>query len=184
MNNISTSKIKIRWNGYELELEGTEQFVTSESERLLGKLIAPSRSNSPTEKPSPTTDDSKLPIHDLFDVWRKIAQPHVRLRGLWGLRYAVKNANNGGPWEAALLVLAIHHQLEKRTTLTALELMRALKASGYNPSRLDIHLKLPVAKGWMIPSGSRRARRYEITNPGINEAMRLAYELYPQLVKY
>ncbi|MBI4669293.1 MAG: hypothetical protein HY747_08945 [Elusimicrobia bacterium] len=114
-------------------------------------------------------------------IWQKVLEPHLKFNKLWSLHYSV-NKTKEAVAQAAIILLAAHRDLERKDSLTALELMRTLKSSGYNPGRLDVHLRAFAERGWILPSGSRRARRYEITNPGYSEALKLTHELYPQLL--
>jgi len=199
------SKIRIREGSSEIELEGSEKFVSQEAQKWLervstlkprssqagegglGEINSRTNGNSgpsiheipPNHAPQ---DPDLMPIREL--LWKRLLEPHLKFSGLWSLRYAPKaRAGENHVAEAALMLLAAHRDLERRSFLTALELMRALKASGVNPSRLDIPLKTAVSKGLINPSGTRRARRYEITSQGLREAARNAAEAFPKALQ-
>lgn len=189
------SKVRIRYKDLELELEGREEFVMAEAEKLLNRtgvtagepvaaLNKPRNNEGAALMPAlerPSLTQSSSPLEAREALWKKVTEPHLKYRGLWNLRYAARRDKEGVA-QAALALLTAHRELERKPAMTALELMRTLKASGFNPSRLDTHLKILISRGFILASGSRRARRYEVTNQGLNEALRLAYELYPNLV--
>ncbi len=79
--------------------------------------------------------------------------------------------------EACLLLMAGASQLLQLTKPTAAQLARWLRASGYPVQRVDRAIMETVRNGQVLASGSRRARRYELTGPGRAKAFLLAREL-------
>lgn len=79
--------------------------------------------------------------------------------------------------EACLVLLAGAAALLNAPKPTAAQLARWLRASGYPIGRVDRVLAAAVERGEILASGSRRARRYELTGPGRGKAYLLADEL-------
>ena len=57
------------------------------------------------------------------------------------------------------------------------KLAKWLRISGYPVQRMDRALQEAIAQGEILSSGSRRARRYELTGPGRIKAYLLAHQL-------
>ncbi|MBI4369754.1 MAG: hypothetical protein HY547_05960, partial [Elusimicrobia bacterium] len=168
-------KIKIKNGAWEFELEGPQEFVKTEADRLLD-LAAKEPAKIAIRAALNTLEENQV-NNDIEAAAQKIMHQHLRHKGLWCLKYPVKN----GPeaiGDAALVILWGHAAIERKNLLTSLEMMRSLKASGFHPQRLDIHLKNYVRLGWLEASGSRRARRYTLTNLGAQEAGRLVNTQY------
>src|SRR5205823_5652288 len=79
--------------------------------------------------------------------------------------------------EACLLLLAAAQKVLNTAKPTAAQLARWLRASGYPITRVDRIMAQALERGEILASGSRRARRYELTGTGRAKAFLLAEEL-------
>ena len=101
--------------------------------------------------------------------------PGNRHRGQ-GRRAAIADQIDRGKGrkDACLVLVAAAEKLLNLPKPTAAQLAKWLRASGYPILRVDRALQDGVQKGEILSSGSRRARRYELTAPGRLKACLLA----------
>jgi len=82
-----------------------------------------------------------------------------------------------GKNDAALLILAAGRQLKSANECSAIGLVKSLKASGYQPKRLDRLLSLEIREGKILALGSKRNRRYRLSSTGMAAAAYIAMSL-------
>ena len=76
--------------------------------------------------------------------------------------------------EDALLVLLLGQKhLRNNDSVTGAEIMDGLRASGQRVNRVDHLLNRHVRDGSITATGRRRARRYRLTNRGIQKAQEI-----------
>ncbi|TBR24823.1 hypothetical protein EPO15_03305 [bacterium] len=148
-------------DGAEFEAEGTADFVAAERREFLGgrggKTGAGSAA-SPESAPEP--------------VWETLIEtkgPVLQLR--------TKLPGEGAEREACLILLAAARGILRQAKPTSAQLARWLRASGYPIGRVDRVIQDAVSQGEILASGTRRARRYELSGPGLAKGWRLAHRL-------
>lgn len=151
-------------NGAELEAEGDAAFVQRErSEFIIGAvpIAAPAQGG-------PRRGEARLPeIH-----WNQVTESRGRRIQLRGKLRGDKTEK-----DACLVLLAASEKLINEPRPTAAMLAKWLRASGYPVGRMDRALQAAIERGEILSSGSRRARRYELTGPGRLKAHLMAEEL-------
>lgn len=159
-------RLKLRLaDGAELEAEGSADFVERQRDAFLGP--AP-QTRSPEKAPrSPVAAGAEPRI-----AWDAVAE----IRGK-DLTLRAKLTAPNSEREACLVLLAASHRLLGAPKPTATQLAKWLRASGYPVRRMDRALQAAVDGGQLLSSGSRRARRYELTAAGRLKALLLAERL-------
>lgn len=156
---MTSHRLKLRWpNGAELEAEGTPEFIRQERSEFLGQLSAPA---------SASLGDPNVPNID----WEALTERrgrHLALRG---------KLPGSTEKEACLVLLAAAQRLLNEPKPTASQVAKWLRGSGYPISRVDRALHTAVSAGEVLSSGTRRARRYELTAHGRLRAYILANQL-------
>ncbi|MEK7859272.1 MAG: hypothetical protein AAB320_09045 [Elusimicrobiota bacterium] len=152
-------------DGSELEAEGSADFVKGERQEFL------TRNTSVTGAPS---QGSPAPagLREPEIAWETITERkgrHLQLRA--------KLAGPKTEKDACLVLLAASQKLLNDPKPTASQLAKWLRASGYPIQRMDRALHEALIGGELLSSGSRRARRYELTAPGRLQALILAERL-------
>ena len=191
MNERFHIRIKLP-NGAELEASGPQEYVQKEREAFLeahksGKLAASTQnlftnmaagSGAPAsihggagsaQQPSgsPQAAGIRSPIWDsIIEVTRGM---NIQLRA--------KFLGNKTDRDACLVLLAASQRLLNQPKPTAGQLARWLRSSGYPIQRVDRAIADGIDTGEILSSGSRRARRYELTGPGRIKAFLLAQQL-------
>lgn len=159
-----TSRFRLRLKlatGAELEAEGSPEFVEGERRAFLEET-RPKTAQSPA-----AGDDAGYQAPD----WGQLLDHKA---GAVVLRAKPHGRNEK---EACLILLAGAAALLNIAKPTAAQLAKWLRASGYPIGRIDRALADALTKGEILASGSRRARRYELTGPGRARAFLLAEEL-------
>ena len=147
--------------GAELEAEGSPEFVESERRAFLEETrpkTGPGAAGAP-ESGYQAPDWEQLLDQKAGTVQLR-AKPHGRSEK-----------------DACLVLLAGAAALLGVNKPTAAQLAKWLRASGYPIGRIDRALADALTRGEILASGSRRARRYELTGPGRAKAFLLAAEL-------
>ena len=147
-------------DGSEFEAEGSPEFVEAQR-REFSKGVMPS-----LEPAVPPTPGAPL------IAWDAITE----LRGK-GLQLRAKLPAGKTEKDACLVLLACSQRLLNQAKPTATQLAKWLRASGYPILRMDRALQEGIERGELLSSGSRRARRYELTAPGRLKAYILANQL-------
>lgn len=158
-------RIRLRLpDGTELEAEGSPEFVRQESRELLEGL----------RKSPPKTPSADAP--EVFGqpniAWDSITETHGR-----NIQLRAKLAAAKSEKDACLVLLAASQKILNQPKPTATQLAKWLRSSGYPIIRMDRALQDGVTQGEILSSGSRRARRYELTAPGRLKAFILANQL-------
>ena len=156
--------------GAEFEAEGTPDFVRSERQEFLAGL-------RPTEVAGAVpavriTAAATSPEQRFTIPWEAIIEhkgQNIHLRA--------KLPGDRPLKDACLVLLAASHRLLHQPKPTAAQLAKWLRISGYPVQRMDRSLQEGIAQGELLASGSRRARRYELTSPGRVKAFLLAHQL-------
>ena len=117
----------------------------------------PKKSKQPDEQPIPKPQQS---------VWQRIAyidEEHIIIR---------RKDKSLTPSVAALIILGAAQMLKNMPKLSALELSRSLKLSGYlkENERLDRILAAEIKAGNLVYEGSKRNRGYMLTQSGTAKA--------------
>ncbi len=153
--------------GAEFEAEGSPEFVHNERLEFLSGLqeapLAAQRAASSAATPAPGAPNIA------WDAITELKGRHIHLRA--------KLPNGKTEKDACLVLMAASHKLLNQPKPTATQLAKWLRSSGYPILRMDRALQHAVTHGDILSSGSRRARRYELTAPGRLKAYILADQL-------
>lgn len=148
-------------DGAEFEAEGSAEFVSAERLEFLG-----GRGAKPAGAAAGDLAGGPEP------AWERIIEakgPVLQLR--------TKLPGEGAEREACLILLAAARGILRLTKPTSAQLARWLRASGYPIGRVDRVIADAVSQGEILASGTRRARRYELSGPGLAKGWRLAHKL-------
>ena len=151
-------------NGAELEAEGSPEFVAGERREFIALQTGGA---APGPAGVPGLNLPPLP------VWEEVAEIRDS-----DLQLRAKLGGDRGVREACLVLLAAAAALLRTPKPTAAQLARWLRASGYPVARVDRAIQDALSKGDILASGSRRARRYELSAPGRLKAFLLASQLH------
>ena len=147
-------------NGAEMEAEGSPEFVQAERKAFADRTTAPAQAQA-----------AEAAAHGFALSWPEITETkagNIQLRA---------KPPGRSEKDVCLVLLAAAHKVLNTPKPTAAQLARWLRASGYPIGRIDRVLAQAVEQGQILASGSRRARRYELTGPGRGKAFLLAEEL-------
>ncbi|MBI5631114.1 MAG: hypothetical protein HY921_09545 [Elusimicrobia bacterium] len=159
-------RIKIKWpNGAEFEAEGTPEFIYRERREFTSLWNRPGSVETSLYGPQNALGHPNI----AWDVLTEAKGRNIQLRA--------KLSQDKSEKDACLVLLAASQKLLNQPKPTATQLAKWLRASGYPILRMDRALQEGVAKGEILSSGSRRARRYELTAPGRLKAYILANQL-------
>ncbi|MBI4677089.1 MAG: hypothetical protein HY748_05850 [Elusimicrobia bacterium] len=165
-------RIKIRLpDGSEFEAEGSPDFVERQRKEFLERRGFAGAALSSTAEPGEKHAAPAAPAGPQIS-WETIAEPHGHT-----LQLRSKITGKGQEKDACLALLACSEKLLGLQKPTAALLAKWLRASGYPIQRVDRAVQDAVARGEILASGSRRARRYELTAPGRLKAFLLAEQL-------
>jgi hypothetical protein len=157
-------------NGAELEAEGSPEFVTSERREFL--TLQTAAATAAPEGGSPPAATPRLPPGGPLVAWDAVIEAKgdsIQLRS--------KLRGDRTEKDACLVLLAAAQTILRNQKPTSSQLAKWLRASGYPISRVDRLLQEALDQGEILASGSRRARRYELSGPGKVKAMILAVRL-------
>ncbi len=152
-------------DGAEFEAEGTPDFVRSERQEFLAGLQPKSEISKTPQTPTRTIQEPTI-------AWETIIEHKGH-----GIHLRAKLAGDRPLKDACLVLLAASQKLLNQPKPTAAQLAKWLRVSGYPVQRMDRALQEGITNGELLASGSRRARRYEPTNPGRIKAFLLAHQL-------
>jgi len=159
-------KIRIRLaNGAELEAEGSAEFVDRERNEFLRHQGMPGTAGAGTD--TTAVLPGSLP-HIAWEAITELKGRNIQLRA---------KLRDKSEKDACLMLLAASHKLLSLPKPTAAQLAKWLRHSGYPVLRMDRALQNALERGEILSSGSRRARRYELTPPGRLKAYILANQL-------
>ena len=148
-------------DGAEFEAEGSAEFVAAERREFLG--------GRPGKGVAAGAADSENPAEPVWERLIEAKGPVLQLR--------TKLPGEGAEREACLILLAAARGVLRQAKPTSAQLARWLRASGYPIGRVDRALTDAIAQGEILASGTRRARRYELSGPGLAKGWRLAHRL-------
>ncbi len=152
--------------GAEFEAEGSPEFVHRERQDFLKSV----QGTIETAAAYPEAGPQGLGApHIAWEAIMELKGPNIQLRA--------KLSGEKGDKDACLVLLAASHKLLSQPKPTATQLAKWLRRSGYPVLRMDRALQDAVAQGEILSSGSRRARRYELTSSGRLKAYILANQL-------
>jgi len=151
-------------DGAEFEAEGTPDFVRSERQEFLAGLKPKAGAGTP-QAPARASQEPTIAWEAIIEHKGHDIHLRAKLPGDRPLK------------DACLVLLAASQKLLHLPKPTAAQLAKWLRVSGYPVQRMDRSLQEGIAQGELLASGSRRARRYEPTNPGRIKAFLLAHQL-------
>ena len=145
-------------SGAEFEAEGPVEFILNEKESFLKGL-----DNRKTGQGTPAAAGVGKTAPET-DFWDKVVEIKKDLPRLM-VKSPVINAA-----EAALILMAAGRSANQTEDTSAITLSKALRASGYEPDRLDRLLSKEIREGRVTASGTKRSRTYRITQKGLERA--------------
>lgn len=148
-------------DGAEFEAEGNPEFISAERRHFIDSRHPQASGTAPG---APET-----PQEPAWDILIETKGPVIQLRS--------KLEGPGAERDACLILLAAARSILRQTKPTASQIARWLRASGYPISRVDRTITLAVTQGEILASGTRRARCYELSGPGLAKGWRLAQRL-------
>jgi hypothetical protein len=148
----------MKFGEHEFEAEGSNGVVLAELAAFKKLLVAQGKAIPPESEPT------RPPI----DI-EKIMRIDGRVVSLAVQRESVE--------DAVLLLLFGQRQLRNNNRVSGAEIMDGLRASRHRVMRVDHRLRRLVADGSINAAGRRRARRYALTNRGLQKAQDIAREL-------
>lgn len=164
MSEPAKNRLRLRLpNGAELEAEGPADFIQTERAIFLAG----------SEPPRSEGDAHITRARAIEPSWNSLIES--KASGQIQLRAKLKGDKQ--PKDACLLLLAAAERVLHASKPTASQIARWLRASGYPVQRVDRAIAEGVSRGEILASGSRRARRYELTGPGRAKAYLLGREM-------
>ncbi len=165
MADMKTHRLKLRLpNGAEMEAEGTPEFVAGER-REFTAMLSPRQAGSGPVSP----DAAGSPLEPAWDEIIETRGGDIQLRAKLG--------GDKTERDACIVLIAASRSLLRTPKPTAAQIARWLRMSGYPISRVDRAISAAITKGEILASGARRARRYELSGPGLAKAFSLAHQL-------
>lgn len=163
----SRHRIRLRLpSGAEIEAEGSADFVAGERREFMAAQSGGTGSSSLQLALGPGGAEQALVDWDaILEARGNTLQLRTKLRG------------EKTEKDATLLLLAAAQALLRIQKPTSTQMARWLRASGYPIARVDRVIQEGLEKGEILASGSRRARRYELSGPGKVKAILLAANL-------
>ena len=143
-------------SGAEFEAEGSAEFILNEKESFLKDLNRGRTGRDPAAGQNETAPKT--------DFWNKTVDTKGDV-----LKLRVKSPETSAA-EAALVLLAANRAVNLKEDMSAIDLSRALRTSGYEPDRLDRLLSKEIREGRATASGTKRSRTYRITQKGLEKA--------------
>lgn len=171
-------RVRLRWpSGAEFEAAGSAEFVAKESKDFLLRLQAGAAGEGEGGEagaagPQTQPEGRQKRLGEPQIGWDEIAELHGRTLQLRAKLEAGKTER-----DACLVLMACAQKKLQEAKPTATQLAKWLRRSGYPVGRMDRALQDAVAQGEILASGSRRARRYELTSSGRLKALLLAESL-------
>ena len=148
-------RIRIKFGEYEFEGEGPNELVQAEL-AAFKKLLPNEEKGISISERNPAVPQAS--IRKALRVNGRVVSMGVRSESV----------------EDALLVLLLgQKQLRNNDRVTGAEIMDGVRASGHRVNRVDHLLNRHVRDGSITATGRRRARRYRLTNRGIQKAQEI-----------
>ena len=185
---MDNSKLRVKASDYELEAEGSRDFVREQYEafkRLLGDVPGKSavpESRDPIERSSsPQAPASPLPREKAVVPAKSETKSFQKLL-VWDDRtQQVKlTVLPDGPTKVAdtvLLLLLGYRELRGASQVSALDLNQGLRSAGFDDLRLDREMAPYVKARLILRSGVGKGSRYRLTTRGVKQANELAQTL-------
>jgi hypothetical protein len=159
-------KLRLRLaDGSEFEAQGSTEFIRSERQEFLSAARAQPAAPEAARAQAKAAQDPEMPWEAMIERKGHAIQLRAKLPG------------DRAQKDACLVLLAASSKLLHQPKPTAAQLAKWLRVSGYPVQRMDRALQEAIAQGELLSSGSRRARRYELTGPGRIKAYLLAHAL-------
>ena len=180
---MENTRLKFRVGVHEFEAEGPAE-VVQEQLRAFRELIetasdlpvapegfpAPANAsqsvNTDLENSGPAMAKSADEIDQALTKIMKVEQRFVSL-----------TARAGSTIDAVLLIVYGQKILRENDAVTGAEVMHGLKTTGIVVARVDRVLAKAYEVGDIMSTGTRRAKRYRLTNQGIEKARQIAAKL-------
>ncbi len=143
-------------SGAEFEAEGSQEFILSEKREFLGNF-----SQEPAQNQVHDMPQNRDKAHAF---WQDIVENRDNL-------YILKaKSPEVNPIEAAIIIISADQVNGQNGKISAINLSKSLKTSGYEPERLDRLLSKKIKQGEIIASGTKRNRLYKLNQKGIQSA--------------
>ena len=185
---MDNSRLRVKASDYELEAEGSRDFVREQYEafrRLLGDVSEKSglpKSRETVEcSSSPQAPASPLP-GEKADVPAKSETKLFQKLLVWDNRtQQVKlTVIPDGPMRIAdtvLLLLLGYRELRGASQVSALDLNQGLRSAGFDDFRLDREMAPSLKARLVLRSGVGKGSRYRLTTRGVKQANELVQTL-------
>lgn len=151
-NSEKNCRIRIRFpDGFELEIEGNEEFVRAQQYELLSI-----RSAKNIERKTTT----EIKDRDISDTLSRIIDyrdniPFIKLK-----------IPELDPKMAMLIIILAYEKLLDIKNVPALNIARSMRLSGYQPKRIDLLAVSLINDGSLLATGTKRTRHYTLTEKG------------------
>lgn len=156
---IGKSRLRLELpNGSVFEAEGSPEFLAAERREFFALQSNLDHEDQKAQEQPPGIEPP----------WETLLETHGRKIAL-----RAKLRGEGVERDAGLILLAAARSILRERKPTAAQLARWLRASGYPVGRVDRAISASIEQGEVLSSGSRRARRYELSGPGLAKAFRL-----------
>jgi hypothetical protein len=154
------SRVRLKLpSGLEVEAEGQPEFVRAQVNDLLRFAEPAAKAAGPQLPPEPEA------LEKILDQ----TGAELALRAL--------PPGTGDPQDACLALILGSEKRLGQPKPTAAQLAKWLRKSGFSILRMDRSLKRAVINGHILASGSRRSRRYELSQKGRIQALLAAERL-------
>lgn len=185
---MDNSRLRVKVSDYELEAEGSRDFVREQYEafrRLLGdvseKLVVSESRETVECSPSPESPASPLP-DEKTGVQGNFRTESFRKLLVWDneAQRVRSTVIPDGPMRVAdtvLLLLLGYRELRGLSQVSALALNQALKAAGFDDFRLDREMAPYLKARLVLRSGVGKGSRYRLTTRGVKKAQELVQSL-------
>jgi hypothetical protein len=163
-------KLKIKVGEHEFEAEGPADVVQAQfaafKDLVSSMAVQKPAQDAPVaevEKPPgkpdvPANNGGTLPLEKVMHTGGRIISLTVHTQSTA---------------DAILALLLGQRQFRGNDSVTGAEILDGLRQSGRTVERIDLILNRLSAEGSVITIGQHRARRYRLTNPGVNRAQEI-----------
>lgn len=185
---MNNSRLRVKASDYELEAEGSRDFVREQYEafrRLLGDV--PGRSAAPQSREtgerssSPQAPASPLPGRKADVPGRSQIKSFQKLL-VWDdptqqVKIMVLPDGTMRIADTVLLLLLGYRELRGTSQVSALDLNQGLRSAGFDNFRLDREMAPYVKARLILRSGVGKGSRYRLTTRGVKQAQELVQSL-------
>ena len=185
---MDNSRLRVKAPDYELEAEGSRDFVREQYEafrRLLGDVpekSVVSESGEAVER-SPSPESPASPLHDEKTVVPEISQATSFQKLLvWNdrtqrVKSTVLPDGSTRIADTVLLLLLGYRELRGLNQISALVLNQGLESAGFDDYRLDREMAPYLKARLVLRSGVGKGSRYRLTTRGVKKAQELVQSL-------